>query len=101
MAHNSLTGFLKNAFFAAIKEDKEVLSSYQQWSESRRNFLKQASIAAAGTLVAGPLMGLSSCRKSNNENVVIVGAGIAGLNAAYQLQKSGIKATIYLSLIHI
>lgn len=95
MAHNSLTGFLKNAFFAAVKEDKEVLSSYKQWSESRRSFLKQTTIAAAGTLMAGPLMGLSSCRKSSNENVVIVGAGIAGLNAAYQLQKSGIKATIY------
>ncbi len=95
MAHNTLTGFLRNAFFAAVKEDQDTLSSYNQWSESRRNFLKKTAIAAAGTLVAGPILGLSSCRKSNKEQVVVVGAGIAGLNAAYQLQKKGIKATIY------
>lgn len=32
---------------------------------------------------------------SNGTNVVIIGAGMAGLNAAYQLRKSGIKATLY------
>jgi monoamine oxidase len=32
---------------------------------------------------------------SNDKKVVIVGAGIAGLNAAYQLRKAGIRATVY------
>ena len=32
---------------------------------------------------------------AKDKKVVVVGAGIAGLNAAYQLRKSGIKATIY------
>jgi monoamine oxidase len=32
---------------------------------------------------------------SNDKKVVIVGAGMAGLNAAYQLRKAGIKATVY------
>jgi monoamine oxidase len=32
---------------------------------------------------------------SNDKKVVIVGAGMAGLNAAYQLRKAGIRATIY------
>ncbi|MGL2994722.1 flavin monoamine oxidase family protein [Flavobacterium sp. TSSA_36] len=31
----------------------------------------------------------------NDKKVVIVGAGIGGLNAAYQLSKSGINATVY------
>jgi monoamine oxidase len=31
----------------------------------------------------------------NDKKVVIVGAGMAGLNAAYQLSKSGINATVY------
>jgi monoamine oxidase len=30
-----------------------------------------------------------------DKRVVVVGAGIAGLNAAYQLSKAGIKATVY------
>jgi monoamine oxidase len=32
---------------------------------------------------------------SNDKKVVIVGAGMAGLNAAYQLSKVGIKAAVY------
>jgi monoamine oxidase len=32
---------------------------------------------------------------SKGKKIVIVGAGIAGLNAAYQLSKAGIKATVY------
>ena len=32
---------------------------------------------------------------ANNKKVVIVGAGMAGLNAAYQLKKAGITASIY------
>ncbi|MBX9806332.1 MAG: FAD-dependent oxidoreductase [Flavobacteriaceae bacterium] len=32
---------------------------------------------------------------AKGKKVVVVGAGIAGLNAAYQLSKAGIKATIY------
>ncbi|MBW4360838.1 flavin monoamine oxidase family protein [Flavobacterium taihuense] len=32
---------------------------------------------------------------SNDKKVVIVGAGMAGLNAAYQLRKVGIRATVY------
>jgi monoamine oxidase len=32
---------------------------------------------------------------SKGKKVVVVGAGIAGLNAAYQLSKAGIKATVY------
>ena len=32
---------------------------------------------------------------SSDKKVVIVGAGMAGLNAAYQLRKAGIRATIY------
>ncbi|MDO3628974.1 NAD(P)/FAD-dependent oxidoreductase [Mucilaginibacter sp. BT774] len=95
MAHNAITRILRQAFFAAIKEDEEGLASFNEWSESRRKFLKQAVIAATGTLLAPPLLSLSSCHKQGNNDIVIIGAGIAGLNAAYQLQKKGIKSTIY------
>jgi monoamine oxidase len=36
-----------------------------------------------------------SVGSSNDKKVVIVGAGMAGLNAAYQLRKAGIRATVY------
>ena len=95
MAHNALTRFLRQAFFATVLEDKELLANFNEWSESRRKFLKQAAIATAGALLAPPLFSLSSCHKEEDDEVAIIGAGIAGLNAAYQLQKKGIKSTIY------
>ena len=67
---------------------------------SRRRFLERSGKAAlAATVLAG-------CSKSDYYNppapgnkpqpsIAIIGGGIAGLNAAHVLQKSGIKSTIY------
>lgn len=63
---------------------------------SRRRFLK-------GTLALGATGLLTSCLPStntaksntNDSNIAIIGAGIAGLNAAYQLKKTGISSTVY------
>jgi len=95
MAHNFISGFLRTAFQAALLEDKEALENYNEWRESRRRFLKQAAIVGTGAVMAPPLLGLASCGKPATNNIAIIGAGIAGLNAAYQLQKQGIKATVY------
>lgn len=63
---------------------------------SRRDFLKSSAIAAttiaSGSWFAGctaPVTGPNAAR------VVIVGGGIAGLNAAYTLRKRGIIAPVY------
>lgn len=58
---------------------------------SRRNFLIR-SIAALAAVYAAPLM---AGGKSENPRIAIVGAGIAGLNAAYVLQQAGYRATVY------
>ena len=61
--------------------------------ESRRDFLKSAVGAAIGTLL---LSGVKEVKaRPATPNIVIVGAGIAGLNAAYQLGKRGFRATVY------
>ena len=63
---------------------------------SRRKFLKNAALMGAVGLAGScfPLVGCSS-NKSDKPKVAIIGGGIAGLNAAYQLQKSGVNATVY------
>ena len=63
---------------------------------SRRKFIK--TTAAAG--VAGLASGCLSFPKDaealpSNPTIAVIGAGIAGLNAAYQLKKAGHKATVY------
>ncbi|MCS6930301.1 MAG: FAD-dependent oxidoreductase [Saprospiraceae bacterium] len=66
----------------------------RQWN--RREFIQTTGkmILLGGLASSIPF---SSCRREEDKDVrvVIVGAGMAGLNAAWQLKKSGIQATIY------
>lgn len=62
----------------------------QPQSPSRRTFLKSTALGGLALTGAGSL---AAC--SQRRNVVIVGGGLAGLNAAYQLGKCGIRAQIF------
>jgi monoamine oxidase len=94
MAHYSIARLLKSAFHAAVKEDAAAVALFDDYQQSRRKFLKQMALATGGLALTPSVLSLASCNK-NEEQIAIIGAGIAGLNAAYQLQKQGIKATIY------
>ena len=66
---------------------------------SRREFLK-ASTAAAVAFGAGSALipnrhAFGAAFKKNAPKIVIVGAGMAGLNAAYHLRRAGYRADIY------
>ena len=52
----------------------------------RREFLKLLGVAAAGSLVH---CGGSETTPFRQKNVIVVGAGLAGLTCAYELQKAG------------
>ena len=58
---------------------------------SRRELLKRCAAGAAWLSLGTPLLG--SCTRGG-PRIVIVGAGIAGLNAAYVLKKAGIDMEI-------
>ncbi|WP_004181336.1 flavin monoamine oxidase family protein [Nitrosospira lacus] len=60
------------------------------YSGSRRNFLR--SVAALTATYATPIL---ADVKKENPRIAIVGAGIAGLNAAYVLRQAGYQATVY------
>jgi monoamine oxidase len=73
--------------------EEEIHSNYY----SRREFINET--AKAGLLIgAGSFVtSLAACKTQATENVkvAIIGAGIAGLNAAYQLKKKGIEASVF------
>jgi monoamine oxidase len=63
---------------------------------SRRRFLKTGAVAGLAGAI-GPNLAFPALADSPQPalRVAIIGAGIAGLNAAYQLKKAGVSATVY------
>lgn len=62
---------------------------------TRRKFLKKVTLATATAITTSLVSPRLPVNSQNPPHVAIVGSGLAGLNAAYQLQKNGIKATVY------
>jgi monoamine oxidase len=91
MARNPLTNFLKAAFSEALVNDPEWEPIHNEWKKSRRNFIKNLSMAAGSMVLLPSYMPVN--RKS--PIIAIIGAGMAGLSAAYELNKKGIKAMIF------
>lgn len=61
----------------------------------RRDFLKQ-SMAAGGVLALSGCASLPALKSTGTQpRIVIVGAGIAGLNCAWHLRRKGYRSTIY------
>ncbi|HEX8103084.1 MAG TPA: FAD-dependent oxidoreductase [Solirubrobacteraceae bacterium] len=60
---------------------------------TRRQFLGASAAAAAAAAAAGPWA--AKARAADSEPVVVVGAGLAGLTAAYRLKQAGISAHVH------
>jgi monoamine oxidase len=58
---------------------------------TRREFIKQTGVIAAGSLVLPNLVNMNFGVKPN---VVVIGAGFAGLSAAYRLKQKGADVTV-------
>lgn len=89
-ARTPLFAALKKALTkAAYTEDKRVTSETSGWT--RRHFLQTAAVGTAATWAGLPLLTTAAAVPK----IVVVGAGVAGLNAAYQLKKAGLYAEVY------
>ena len=60
---------------------------------TRRKFLQQTALAGAGLFVSAPTFA-TIFSPNSNLHVVIMGAGLAGLSAAYKLKQKGFKVTV-------
>ena len=99
MAHSILFQKLKRTLHKACDQSLDPLAvngTSKIPRYKRRKFLKMSAIAG-GTAIATtaiPLIRTAQSR-STPPKIAIIGGGIAGLNAAYQLKKAGLKATVY------
>ena len=104
MPRDPLTNLLKKAFRMSVREDPVLASLMEERRLSRRDFLRQTMTAGAGLalapvlpwVTADPFRTKASPRLPQSPpRIAIIGAGIAGLNACYQLKKLGIASTVY------
>jgi monoamine oxidase len=109
VSRSPLFDSLRRAFRVAALASRERpdLPPFDELIElayTRRRFLRDAAATTAGVMVAGctrtetpPPAPAATTRPAGGQppRIAIVGAGIAGLNAAYKLKQSGLTATIF------
>ncbi len=69
---------------------KSAFAKASEYTPGRREFIRKSALAAAALTLP-----LESCKGSQKATIAIIGGGISGLTAAYQLKKAGIDAMIY------
>ena len=63
---------------------------------SRRRFIRSATLAAGAAMATSKFSRAQQAgNRQNAPRIAIIGGGIAGLNAGYQLKKAGRTATVY------
>ncbi|MGB8701715.1 MAG: NAD(P)/FAD-dependent oxidoreductase [Thermosynechococcaceae cyanobacterium] len=101
MAHSSLSQavikLLREAHRRNLQEQKFTHGTpLRNVLLSRRKFVRSAAIATGAAFSSISLSRLLPAWSRGRPPVIaVVGAGIAGLSAAYYLKKAGLKATVY------
>ena len=98
MAHSILFQKLRRTLHRAYDRgvDRVEVSNSKASKYKRRKFLKMSALAGATAIATTAIPFVKTAQsKSNTLKIAVIGGGIAGLNAAYQLKKAGLKATVY------
>ena len=106
MARTPLLRNLKDALSIAVEAGEGNLTAGEVHAgrQTRRQFVKRAGVIGAGALVVGggivPTAAAAGEQRrgggkgKDDATVVVVGAGLAGLTAAYRLKRRGVRAIV-------
>ncbi len=85
---------LAQAVRAARLDRAALEDAYERVLHSRRDFLRVAGFGGAAAWLSA-CGGSGGPAPARDERVVIVGAGMAGLHAAYRLSQMGVRAAVF------
>jgi monoamine oxidase len=94
MARTPLAQHLQDLFATQHAADRRAAAQAEHAARrfSRRDFLRTAGVAVGAAALAGPVR---LANAATAPRIAIVGAGLAGLSAAYALRKAGYTAQVY------
>jgi monoamine oxidase len=91
MSRNPFSNLFRSAFSEVVISDPACEKMYEAWKKSRRQFIRDIGLAVG----SAALLPSFTAHGKTSPDIVIVGGGMAGLNAAYQFNKKGIRANVY------
>jgi monoamine oxidase len=98
---NALSALQKAFAYSSAAEQhttQDAVALYEEQQKhqyNRRKFLSDVSKASLAFAAAGLYESCNAVNEKTQPSIAIVGAGIAGLHAAYILKNAGYKATVY------
>ena len=98
MAHTILFQKFRRTLYKAYCQNLDsvrVAETNLTSKYKRRKLLKMGTLAVGSAIATTALPLLKAGWSKSQPKIAIVGGGIAGLNAAYQLKKAGLIATVY------
>ena len=94
MPHSPLFRHCLRLLRQSAPQPKASVSAASALHLTRRRFIRSTALVG-GTAIATRLLSFPGATQAQTPAIAIVGGGLAGLNAAYQLKQVGLSATVY------
>lgn len=95
MAHSHLTHMLRRLILKNENSSVKDVPADSGTQVSRREFMRKSALTSAAGIAFASAGNVNAALLRKKPKVAVIGAGMAGLNATYQLRKAGVPVDLY------